>query len=264
MCRRNARRKRWVLRRDSRPRLSSRAKPGSVLALRFRRRLRPIFLQQRLEKHDDQDRQRKHHQQPALHPGFLLRIIKFRQISRSPFLRRSKSHVRTAALGRPAERSSAALRIRASWVPRSFASFANEWDSPHPSPPHPTRPSPTDGTATSATPPSFPRAPPHTVLPLPSHIPNTLARTGTTAETMAKSTAYKLAAARERVLSFLHQLFRDHIQRPPHFFEHHRKFQRQHRLLRIDHHINRARALQRRTPLPHCFAQPPLDSIPLH
>src|SRR6202521_5532895 len=136
----------------------------------------------------------------------------------------------------------------------------------HPSPPDPARPSPADGTEKPAKPRSPRRATRHTAPPLPSRIPNTSAHSGTTAETTAKSTVCKAEAARARETSFLclHQLLRNHIHGPAHFFEHHRKFERQHRLLRIDHHINRARTLQHRTPEPHRFAQPPLDPVPLH
>src|ERR1019366_2343700 len=94
---------------------------------------------------------------------------------------------------------------------------------------------------------------------------------GTTAETLAKSTVCKAATAPAGQTSFLHQFLCDRIQRPSHFFEHHRKLQFQHRLLRIDyyidaHHIYRAleRKLQRRPPQPHRFPQPPLHPVPLY
>src|SRR4029077_5979351 len=231
--RRNLRGLCGVLRRDrdNRPRLYS--------AFLLRRRLRAVLLQQRLEEHDDQKRQRKDHQQPALHSRFLLRIIKFSQISSSSFLRHSP-HPNVETPGAPQ----------------------------HASPPDPDHLSPADGTAKPAKPPSLHRATHHTALSPPSHSPNTSARSGTTAETLAKSIVCKAVAPKAREASFLFifllQLFRDHIQRPAHFFEHHRKFQGQHRLLRIDPPVNRARALQHRTPQPHRLAQPPLDSVPLH
>src|SRR5450755_2403335 len=121
-----------------------------------------------------------------------------------------------------------------------------------------------DDTATTATPPSSSRASLHSAPALPSHTPNTLAHTGTTAERPAKSTAYKFAAERARATSFRHQLFRDRLQSPPHFFEHQRKIQRQHRLFRIDDHIHRARALQYRTPLPNRFPHTPFDPVAHH
>ena len=43
-------------------------------------RLRQILLQQGLKQNDDQECEREHQQQPALHAGFLLRIVEFRQI----------------------------------------------------------------------------------------------------------------------------------------------------------------------------------------
>ena len=102
----------------------------------------------------------------------------------------------------------------------------------------------------------------HTARPLPSRIPSKSAHSGTRAEAPAKSTAYKVAASRARRTSFFRQLLCDRVKCPPHFFEHHGKFQSQHRLFRIDHHIHRA-AFKRRTPQPHRFAQPPLDPVAL-
>src|SRR5208337_4785773 len=43
--------------------------------------LRQVFLQEGLKQNDDQKSGRKHQQQPAVHPGFLLRILKFCQSS---------------------------------------------------------------------------------------------------------------------------------------------------------------------------------------
>src|ERR1035437_7860051 len=65
-----------------------------------------------------------------------------------------------------------------------------------------------------------------------------------TAETLAKSTVCKAAIAPAGQTSFLHQFLCDRVQRPSHFFEHHGKLQFQYRLLRIDHHVHRARALE--------------------
>src|SRR6202035_1389044 len=99
-------------------RLSSRARLGGALLLR--RRLRPVLLQKRLKQHDDQERQRKDDQQPALHPGFLLRIVKFCQISSSSFLR--QSFPITALLS-----DANSFRRFRGRVPHSSGFCANEW-----------------------------------------------------------------------------------------------------------------------------------------
>ncbi len=44
------------------------------------RSLRHVFLQQWLENNEDDERQKKHQQQPLLRAGFLLRIFKVGQI----------------------------------------------------------------------------------------------------------------------------------------------------------------------------------------
>src|SRR6266536_874237 len=130
-----------------------------------------------------------------------------------------------------------------------------------PSPPGHTRPSQTDGNATRAKPPSPRRATPHTAPPLPSHTPNRWERSGKKEEKQATPTAYNPVTSRARETSFLYQLLRDQVKGPADFFHHHRELHRQHGLLRIDDHIHRA--LQRRSPEPHRFAQPPLDPVPL-
>ena len=47
---------------------------------RRRGRLRHVLLQQRLKQNNDQEGEREHQQQPALHAGILLRIVEVRQI----------------------------------------------------------------------------------------------------------------------------------------------------------------------------------------
>src|ERR1700690_3296456 len=144
---------------------------------------------------------------------------------------------------------------------QSFAICADERGFRPPDPGHPWR---AGGTAKLARPPSTSRATHHIAPPLPRHIPNKSEHTGKKAETPAKASAYRVAATTAPQTSFQYQLLGDCIEGPSDFFQHGRKFQRQHRLLGIEHYINAGRALQQGAAQAHRLAEPPLDPVPLN
>src|ERR1700690_2109701 len=144
------------------------------------------------------------------------------------------------------------------------------WALWQPSPPDPVRPSQKDDNVKAAKRTSFRRATRRNNPRLPKRIPNNSAHSGTTEETREKSSACKVATGPARETSFLQfsssirpQLFRDRIKRPSYVFVQHRKFQLQHRLLRIDHDVQRIQTFDRLAPQPNRFAKAPLDPVSL-